>query len=106
MVTYINFNEELIMLKEQRQFIENFIGNYKPHSDVSHFEWSEDDEITLFVNDTGGGVFITPYNLTSIYDLYKLRHHLILSDETKPIVTALDKLIKALKSEPAFEADK
>ena len=105
MIIYKTLNKELAMLKEQRQFIENFIGNYKPHSDVSHFEWSEDDEITLFVHDTGGGVFITPYDLTSIYDLYKLRHHLILSDETKPIVTALDKLIKALKSEPAFEAD-
>ena len=93
------------MLKEQRQFIENFIANYKPHSEVTHSEWNDVDEITLFIHDTGGGVFITPYDLTSIYDLYKLRHHLILSDETKPIVTTLDKLIKALKSEPAFEAD-
>ena len=91
------------MLKEQRQFIENFIGNYKPHSEVTHCEWNDDDEITLFIRNISGGVFITPYDLTSIYDLYKLRHHLILSDETKSIVTSLDKLIKALKSEPAFE---
>ena len=75
------------MLKEQRQFIENFIGTYKPHSEVTHSEWNDVDEITLFIHDTCGGVFITPYDLTSIYDLYKLRHHLILSDETKPIVT-------------------